>query len=395
MRFLQPDALLADADGLYLDHVLVADGVRVLGMLPRAEITPEVALEIFPGELWTAAPVLAHAHLESQDAPSAGWRRDRFSDWVRELLAWRAQDGRLSPEQSAARALEELCGRGCGLVLAHVGEAGADGRHGAQLPRFPEVVALPEIFAPDPAEAEDWLARLDCRPPQAGGGYALHAPYSVSEPLATGLFARARAWSVLVSIHLGEHAEEREMLQGRGALSLLFQERGRAGKTRRWSSPVDWLADVGGLRAPTLAVHGGDLDGAELARLYRAGIPVAWCPGTHEYFRRARPAFGGGLPPPALGCDSRASNTALDPLRELRLARALLPEFGPQAWWAALTEGGARALRRRDLGRLRAGRRARILALPYRGERDPAAVCDRLSADAELAPLRPVFEPAP
>ncbi|TAH34991.1 MAG: hypothetical protein EYC70_14465 [Planctomycetota bacterium] len=397
MQFLRPDAILSDAEALYLDHVLLVEGAHIAALVPYAELGRAYPVQRYPGELWTAAPVLAHAHLESHDAPSARWRRERFAEWVGELLAWRAQAGRLSPRESAWRALAELSAAGCGLVLAHVGEPGADGRFGPQrqaAPRFPEVVAFPEIFAPDPAETEDWLARLDRRPPQAGGGYALHAPYSVSESLATGVFARARAWSVLVSIHLGEHAEERQMLQGAGPLSDLFAARGRPGKSGTWRSPVDWLAAVGGLRAPTLAVHGGDLDAAELDRLHRAKVPVAWCPGTHEYFNRPRPAFGGaGLPPPALGCDSRASNAALDPLREVRLARRLLPEFGPQAWWAALTHGGAQALRRRELGVLAAGRQARVLRLPWSGESAPAELCDRLTGDAQLRPLGPVCEP--
>lgn len=398
MRFLQPDGILATPERLLLGHALAVDGARIAALVPERDVPAGAPLRRFSGELWTAAPVLAHGHLESHDAPSDEWPRDSFAEWVRALLAWRATARRASPAASAQRSLEELARAGCGLVLVHFSEAGADGRRapdGAAVPRFPEVVAFQEIFAPDPAQAGEWLARLDYRPPPAGGGFALHAPYSISEPLAAGVFARARAWSVRVSIHLGEHREEREILRGCGALADLFRERRQALKERSFDSPVDWLAEVGGLGPATLAVHGGDLDPGELRLLASAGVALAWCPGTHAYFRRPRPAFGRpDLPLPALGCDSRASNSALDPLREARLARELVPEPGPQAWWGALTSGGAAAMRRGDLGALLPGRRARLLRLPWTGEREPVAACDRLTADPKLRPLCPVWEPS-
>ena len=130
----------------------------------------------------------------------------------------------------------------------------------------------------------------------------------------------------------------------------------------RFTSPVDWLAACGGLRPGTLAVHGTALTSEELQTLTTGGVSIVFCPGTHQWFDRPRPAFAAaGIYPAALGCDSRASNEALDPLREFRLACSLIPERGPAGWWHALTEGGARALQRRDLGRLDARHRLRPL----------------------------------
>jgi len=398
LRAFVPDALLPDAHTLLLEHALVVEAGRVAAVVPRAELhgIPVVRMA---GELWVPAPVLAHAHLESWDAPSGLWPRETFAEWVRYLLAWRESPDRIEPERAALESLRELEAAGCGLVVCHVGEPRADGTFhddllGEEAPRLPEVLALPELFGPAPEEAPALLARLDARPPAAWGGYALHAPYSVSEELARGVFARSRGWSVPVSIHLGEHPEERALLAcGEGPLADLLRERGRPLKRSRWPSPVDWLQEVGGLQPGTVAVHGTDLDREEQERLARAGVPLVWCPGTHLYFDRPRPAFGeDGLPLPALGCDSRASNTCLDPLRELRLALALVPGPGPRAWWRALTEGGARAFGREDLGHLRPGALPRILRMPWRPADDALAVCDRLSADASWHPLGPVLE---
>lgn len=398
--FLLPDAVLIDADRLAVGRAIVVEKGRVMGLAPGGGLPTRIPRLRFPGEVWTAAPVLAHAHLESYDAPSQEWDRSSFSNWVAQLLEWREHSERLDPAISALRSLDELAGAGCGLVAIHVGEPAAEGRQPVgdlEPPVLPELLLMPELFAPEPENAADRLAELDSSPPRSGTGLALHAPFSVSEELARGVFGRARGWAVPVSIHLGEHREERDFMAGRGGpLAELFERRGRGHKQRNWNSSVDWLDDVGGLRPGTVAVHGGDLSAEELRRLAAAGVRVAWCPGTHLYFERPAPGFGrADLPVPALGCDSRASNTHLDPLREVRLARELLPAPGPQAWWHALTEGGAAALGRSDMGRLAPGRRARVLRFPWSGasiEPTAAELCDRLTSDPDWLPLGPAVD---
>lgn len=312
-------------------------------------------LERFPGETWTAAPVMAHAHLESYDAPSLNWERDDFPSWVEELLAWRAGTARLGAAESAALSLAELERFGCGLVLTHVGESGAEG-HGAGT--MPEVLAAREIFAPD----SKMLATDALSQGRTAGVLALHAPYSVCPEVARQVF-RSMEGGGLVSLHLGEFAAERELLQaGTGAMAALLQKNGRQVPAGRWPSPVAWLQDMGGARPGTLAVHGGDLQVEELQQLQQLGVGMVFCPGTHAYFERPATSYlAAGIPLPALGCDSRASNARLDPLREVALAWSQMPEAGPQAWWDALTRRGAALLQRRELGSLAVGYRARIL----------------------------------
>lgn len=396
IRYLRPDALLLDPHTLLKAPVLVVRGSYILEVhrdFPGRWVTPEA----FPGELWVAAPLLLHAHLESYDAPSSLWRRESFAQWVSHLLAWREEE-RLPAPESAWHSLEELRIRGCGLVFTHAGEPQSNGRHfpsWLEAPQFPEVLAAPELFEPDPEQVHEPLKILDQRPPRPGTGLALHAPYSVSETLAKAVFARGRGWAVPVSIHLGEHPEERQFLaSGQGPLADCFRDRGRPLKKQRWDSPVAWLQDVGGLHPGTLAVHCGDLDLNELESLAAAGVRMVWCPGTHLYFDRPPVLFGrSDIPLPALGCDSRASNASLDPLREYRLANALAPEAGPVAWWQALTEGGAAALGRGDLGSLGPGKRARFLRLAHEPAKTAEEVCQRLAREADLRPLAPVCEP--
>ncbi|MFQ5748998.1 MAG: hypothetical protein ACE5H3_06025, partial [Planctomycetota bacterium] len=323
------------------------------------------------------------------------------SDWVRHLLAWRLGEDRMDPAESARRTLLELGRNGAGFLMAHVGEAG-DG--GPGIPSWtgsalrPEVLPLPELLAPAPQAAASLLEGLDRSPDSRARGLALHAPYTVSEELARGVFSRARTWSLPVSIHLGEHDEERRLLAGRGGpLARLLERNGHPLKRETWPSPVDWLESVGGLREGVLAVHAGNLTAGELHRLSGAGVRTIWCPGTHRYFDRPVPAFGAnGVPLPFLGCDSRASNPVLDPLREVRIAREMLPGPGPCAWWERLTEGAGLFLGRPELGRLETGSLFRPLRIAWQGEESAEEACDRLTADAKIQPLGPLdlFRPA-
>ncbi len=356
-RALLPDALLVHALRLEERVGFLTDARgRILELAPESALPPG-KWERFPGEVWTAAPVLAHAHLDGFDAPAGSFRRAPFAAWIADLLAWRADSRRLTAAASARAACAELAATGCGLVAAHVSEAGAEG-----CGEDPEVLAWREVLEPFPEDAQEAEARWRRAGSECAAGLALHAPYTVDVGLARRIFAAA---SGPISVHLGETEEERECLaRGTGPLAdLLRARRGRASATCH-ASPVDWLAEAGGLRPGTLAVHAGALRGEELRRLAAAGVAVVFCPGTHAWFGRPPPAFAeAGVFPSALGCDSRASNETLDPIREFRLYCAQVPEAGPARAWHALTEGGARAVRRADLGRLAPGASARPLRL--------------------------------
>lgn len=369
-----PEALLQDSLTLQERTALVVNTAGQIEAVLAADAVPaSMPQRHFPGEIWAAAPVMAHAHLESFDAPSLDWGGCGFSAWVEQLLAWRQQPERLPAEQSAALSLAELQRYGCGLVATHVAETGADGASLASA--LPQVLAMQEVFAPATADFDTTILQAV----SFGQAVALHAPFSIADETAAAVFQAAQG--SLVSIHLGEHAQEREYLaKGSGLLADLLAARGRSLKAQRFASPVDWLQVVGGLQAGTLVVHGGDLRAAELQRLAAAQVGVVFCPGTHAFFERKAPSFveaGGSLP--ALGCDSRASNQRLDPLRELRLAYQQMPQPGAQAWWHALTCQGAAVLQQPSWGSLQVGRTAAVLRLslhaPHAPKLTAKAVC--------------------
>jgi cytosine/adenosine deaminase-related metal-dependent hydrolase len=404
MRYLRPSSVLLDHQSLLREAVLQVKDGRVQAVLQASEVRNQGLIEDFPGELWTAAPVLLHAHLESFDAPSSDWPRHSFAAWVQALLAWRNLKGsvavartstdsaaspvafgdRMAPQASARASWRELRRYGCGTVLTQRSEAGAQVVD-------PQCLVLQELFAPDEASAPALLEGLQ-QQKWGSQGIALHAPYSVSEPLARGAFEWVEQHPCRVlSIHLGEHQEERAyMAEQKGPLAELLAQNQRACKTQMWPSSVDWLEEVApGVRPNLLVVHAADLREHELHQLQRKQAQLVWCPGTHLYFDRARPRFfDAGLPAPALGCDSRASNAVLDPLREVRLARQILPEYGPTQWWRSLTEGGAKALPQTcSEGSLQPGKLAKPLRFTDPGLHDPTELCDYLTATLDLHPL--------
>jgi len=325
VRVYRPGAVLVDEGQLLKGVEVGVELGRVAALEPVGTLQGDL-VEV-PDELWTASLWMMHAHLESFDAPAQEWRGLDFAAWIQALLSWREESSRLSLEESVQSSITELEHHGLGFVLASCGEervASSSTLHGRG--EF-----WPELFQPEWGRSPDVSSRC-----------ALHSPYGVHIKVARAVFESCD----FVSIHLGETLEEREFLaKGTGPLAELFTSRGRPIPEQRWESPVEWLKDAGGLRPGVFAVHGGALSASELAQLETHGVEVVFCPGTHGYFERPTPHLEAGLKlPPLLGCDSRASNLALDPLSELRLAARMCSRFSPQSWWAAGTRRAAESI---------------------------------------------------
>jgi cytosine/adenosine deaminase-related metal-dependent hydrolase len=126
----------------------------------------------------------------------------------------------------------------------------------------------------------------------------------------------------------------------------------------------------------TLLVHGIALDHAQRVRLDRAAAGLIWCPSSnlHLFGKTAEVAELAAQGRVALGTDSRLSG-ARDLLDELRIA-GKLGVLDDSSLEALVTRDGARLLRLRDRGELRAGARADILILPARTRLTAASRAD-------------------
>ncbi|MCX8037082.1 MAG: amidohydrolase family protein [Candidatus Sumerlaeia bacterium] len=136
---------------------------------------------------------------------------------------------------------------------------------------------------------------------------------------------------LFLTLHLAESADEDEMFRtGRGRMVRwlrLFRVLPRNWQAPR-CSPVAFLEQTGILNTAGIAAHCGCADAADAAILARRGWTVAFCPGTHEFFRRAPYPLAvlrsAGVPV-CVATDSAASNTGLKMMDEMRRLAGMFP----------------------------------------------------------------------
>ena len=361
-RVFRARRLLCDPDTWVEGGGLLVRGGRVERVLrssaavARAGVARVVDLET--GVL-TAGLVNAHAHLDLTGLAKLPTDRG-FSAWVGALLRARAQrsPGRLRAD--AVEGARRMLATGT-TAVGDVDSTGA-GLASARDGRGPRRVIFREVLdAWDPARTAPALAavRRGLRSSATlREGLSPHAPFTTSRDLLAGAAAIAHRRSLPISVHWSESVDELEYLRhGRGPLASVLPPSPR-------TDGLDLLAQAGLLGRRTSLVHGNHPRRGEPDRIARAGATLVHCPGSHAFFGRepfplARYRRAGV--PVALGTDSLASNADLDLRRELALLRASCA-VGPREAWRMATVHGARALGlEREVGVLRAGRRADLV----------------------------------
>jgi cytosine/adenosine deaminase-related metal-dependent hydrolase len=324
------------------------------------------------------ALVNAHTHLELSYLHGRIAPRERFLDWIGDLMAARrefpdAADPRIV--DAARRALAAARASGTGLF-------GDVSNTLVTVPLLAGAEVAAQVFyellgfnAADPeGRVAAARAQVNALGPQDGQirvSLAPHAPYSVSPALFSAIRRDLDASPGRVStVHLGESPEEVEFLKrGTGAWRTMLEQLGVW--TDEWRppgvSPVAYLSDLGFLDRCVLAVHGVQFDGEDLSRLSTLGMTVVSCPRSNIY-------VGVGAPPleafyamdvdVAFGTDSLASAPDLNLFSELAEARRLAPRVPARKLLESATLVGARALGfERELGTIEAGKRASLIAV--------------------------------
>lgn len=317
----------------------------------------------------------AHTHLE------LSWLRDRvppaakFTDWVRTLFATRGRpDTAMTAEQIAPihDAIAEAKASGTVAVgditnsMAAVGPMRQAGLGGVV---FHELLGFKER---DGALIESTRA-LRAAATDAGATVSLapHAPYSTSLELFRAIRAAVDANACpIMSVHLGESAEEVEFLEkGSGAWRAMLETIGawRDDWAVPACDPVAYLDRASVIDAKTLVVHGVQFTDAALRRLADIGATLVTCPRSNHW-------VGAGDPPVerfyrsgvkvAVGTDSLASVADLNLFSELKAMRALAPGVPAATILESATLTGANALGLgRELGSLTPGKRAEMVAV--------------------------------
>lgn len=203
------------------------------------------------------------------------------------------------------------------------------------------------------AEAEAFVKKWD----GAGDGLirGLFAPDRVetcSEELLKRTFKAAEALDVPVRLHMAQGLMERE------AMAL------QHGKTA-----PEWLASLGLLSPRLMAPHATWATEEDLALYAQHGVSVIHCPLVSSRFGGKLNSFGKlrkmGVNI-AMGTDTAPADMVMNLQAAMMMARMAEGRadavFSPELWDAA-TLGGARALQRKDLGRLEPGACADLAVL--------------------------------
>ena len=327
--------------------------------------------------------VNAHTHLE------LSWMRGRvppapkFTDWVKTMFAIRGRpDGAMSAEQVGAieDAITELQWTGTVAV-------GDISNSLESVPALQRNNVLGVVFHELLGFKERDGALLDATREMRASAIALgarvslapHAPYSTSPELFSAIRAAVNENACpIMSVHLGESAEETEFLQKgtgpwRGMLELIGAWRDD------WKvpgcDPVTYLDRQGLIDERTLVVHGVQFSDDELARLAQIGATLVTCPRSNQWVGVGYPSidrfYKSGVKV-AVGTDSLASVEDLNLFSELKTIRWLAPDVPASRILESATLTGARALGLGDeLGSLTPGKRAQMIAVDL-----PAQITD-------------------
>lgn len=315
----------------------------------------------------------AHCHLDYTCLRGKIHRQKSFTDWIRAI---NAEKGKLSQQDYIASINEGF------LEAKRFGTTTI-----ANLTAFPEMVS--RIKTPIRTW---WFAELiDVRDPgqerptvdlavehlksEEHWGLAPHAPFTASANLYRCCEEIARRKNVLLTTHLAESREEREMFQNaKGTLYEFLKEIGRDMRDCGRATPLDLFLDFFGRddspTHPYLVVHLNELaetDFDSLAKLPEK-FSIVHCPRSHAYFGHSSFQFeklrdaGFNI---CLGTDSLASNNDLSPFGEMRAFQKKFPSVAPEEILEMVTLNPARALQQEaKLGKIRAGFAADFITIP-------------------------------
>lgn len=197
------------------------------------------------------------------------------------------------------------------------------------------------------------------------------SPFSVSERVMVESIALARKYGVGSHTHLAENMDDHRYVMERFGMSSV-----RMAEKLGWVGPDVWYA------------HGVVMSEEDLEILARTGTAVAHCPCSNQFLAsgacKVNPMLKKGITV-GLAVDGSASNNSSNMLDEVRAALLLQRvNYGPDALAPTqalelATLGGARLLRRPELGALAPGKAADLIGVDLRrlsfagGLHDPVA----------------------
>ncbi len=369
------DALVVGDGTEVVDGAVVCDGDRLLEIGEATTVRRHAEGLPVTRHRGVGLPGLtnAHTHLELSHLRGGTTPGQGFVPWLESMKKARANA--LDEERDAAisGAVDRLVGFGVVAIGEVTNGLSAVPAMGGRLlgTIFHEVFGL---------DREQGLLALEAPPPSLAKGLRYtrspHALYS-THPDVVQRIARDAA---PLCMHLSEHAAERAFLElGGGPFATFLDDMagGRSGPRDAFPiprcSPVHYADALGLLRPSAAMVHLSDAREPELDLFAARGATAVLCPRSNLFIETRYPPIGALLARGvklALGTDSLASNTSLDPLAEAR-ALADKPGATARALLVAATAGGASAIGfEAELGQLRHGTSPGLLLIEgsYEGD---------------------------
>jgi cytosine/adenosine deaminase-related metal-dependent hydrolase len=353
-------------------------GQCITAVEPHGSRTPDLNLgdaAIIPGM------VNAHTHLDLTGARGRTPPTPEFTDWLRQVIAFRRQRMPEQVQADSRAGIAESIRSGTTLVGDIAAEGATWEALGAAELRavvFREILGLPHDRGLRAlSDARNWLRTLPAKP-SCRYGWSPHAPYSTSEFVllnAANGYGSFRPFCL--AVHLAECEAERDLLEAHaGPLVTFLRDLGVWAPdqlVRSWNDVLELTSRADHV----LYAHCNYLSPD-------APIPphgtVVYCPRTHAAFGHPPHPFRQFLARGvrvALGTDSLASNPDLSVLAEARFVHARDPDLPGATLLRMATLSGAEALGWADeTGSLEPGKSAdfAVVELPPRDEADPHAL---------------------
>jgi cytosine/adenosine deaminase-related metal-dependent hydrolase len=351
---------------------------QIRSKFPDEEIIDLGEMVLLPGL------VNAHCHLDYTDMAGLWPPPKKFTDWIPQMLAAKAEwsytdyarswlDGAKMLLQSGTTTVGDI--EATPELLPEVWEATP-----LRIISFLEMTGVRSKREPERILGDALRTINSLKHPRCTTALSPHAPYSTSPELLRLCGEAAREDKLRVAIHVAESEQEFDMFAyAQGGMYDWLKKNGRDNSDCGRCTPVQHLDKNRLLNKNVLAVHVNYLDEDDFDLLARRKTSVVHCPRSHLYF--------GHQPFPleklasakvniCLGTDSLATVTkngkeklSLNLFTEMQLLARTKPKLPSRTILRMATVNSAKALGRADqIGQLSKGALADLIAIPFKGK---------------------------
>jgi cytosine/adenosine deaminase-related metal-dependent hydrolase len=333
--------------------------------------------------------VNAHCHLDYTDMAGFWPPPKKFTDWIPQMLAAKAEWSYSNYASSWLNGAKMLLQSGTTTV--------------ADIEAAPEL--LPEVWNSTPLRVISFLEMTSVRSKRepaeiidealkkidsldhrrCSAALSPHAPYSTSPDLLRLCALAAREKRLRTAVHVAESQQEYEMFaHASGEMFDWLKRNGRDNSDCGLGTPAQHLDRAGLANGNFIAVHANYLDEADFGLLAMRKASVVHCPRSHEYFQHKKFPLDSLLAADVnvcLGTDSLATVTKngketleLNLFSEMQAFSRHNPGVAPETILKMATVNGARSLGLAGkIGEISSFACADLIAIPFAGQISDAA----------------------